>query len=514
MPARCSTNRNRALLVLALLTATGCPTAQVVGDATIETWLNKDSLAVPASYVTPNANGTQNGRVPVEYRALGPLQRVATLSVPHDEAGAPVDPATVLLPEHSSYVVIDYGPGHSFETRLRTGEMVAPPQGASFNTRPKGIASVAFDEGVVVGSELSGYTTPERPLSRVPSSKPLASAIFGEFFLTADLTAPITSTDEGATDSPWSLHASLKRRAGPSNWQEVWYFTTGGAERIGCAAIDPTGQVAFATRDGYLKIIGPEGTRDGRASGKVDRKIAHSPYFISAVDGSWILVEPRRPPAAVPQLTGLETFDELVARASAAQEERSLVYMLYVNPRGSTLQWKSGVVGVDSHGDDLWEVEVPFRVLSPPLAGGRGTVVVVGDGIAALDGSKVVWTRPSATPMRASAFADGVLAVTTGRDLWLIESDGRDRLHLRTRDEPITTAPAIASDGSVWVASREALYVARPKAAAPTPAAPASAAPVPAPSAAPAPPASAAPAAPASAAPVPAPSGAPAPPPP
>jgi hypothetical protein len=449
-----------------LLTLVGCPTTQAIGDATIEQWVKKDYASVPSSYVTPNANGTQNGRVAVAYRALGPLQRVATLTVPRDLTGAPVDPATVLLPEHTSYVVIDYGPGQSFETRLRTGEAVAPPQGASFNTRAKGVASVAFDEGVVVGAELSGFTTPERPLSRVPSSKPLASAIMGELFLTADLTAPITTAEEGVTESAWGLHASLKRRTGPSSWQELWYFTTGGPERIGCAAIDPTGQVAFATRDGYLKVIGPEGTRDGRASGKVDRKIAHAPYFVSAVDGNWVLVEPRRPPAEVPQLTGLETFAELVARATAAQEERNLVYMLYVNPRGSALQWKSGIVAVDSRGDDVWEVEVPFRVLSPALAGGRGTVVVVGEGVAALEGSKVLWSRPSAVPMQATAFSDGILAVTAGRDLWLIESDGRDRLHLRTRDEPITTAPAIAADGSVWVATREALYVARPKAGA------------------------------------------------
>jgi hypothetical protein len=64
--------------------------------------------------------------------------------------------------------------------------------------------------------------------------------------------------------------------------------------------------------------------------------------------------------------------------------------------------------------------------------------------------------------MFGTAFQDGALAVAVGPELRIVNRDGQIRQRYNTAEhEPITTPPAIASDGSVWVGSATALYVAR-----------------------------------------------------
>ena len=57
----------------------------------------------------------------------------------------------------------------------------------------------------------------------------------------------------------------------------------------------------------------------------------------------------------------------------------------------------------------------------------------------------------------ASSFDDGSLAVARGDRLRLMTPDGTVAQVLVT-DAPLVTAPAIAADGSVWVASNQAMY--------------------------------------------------------
>ncbi len=111
-------------------------------------------------------------------------------------------------------------------------------------------------------------------------------------------------------------------------------------------------------------------------------------------------------------------------------------------------------------GSLAWRVSLPF-LAGQPAIDGNGRVYVVGTGIAALDLSgHVLWSAASSVPMRATAFADGTLAVVRGSALQIVASDGGIRQQFLAAEE-LTTYPAIGSDGAVWVASAKTLYVAR-----------------------------------------------------
>jgi hypothetical protein len=72
----------------------------------------------------------------------------------------------------------------------------------------------------------------------------------------------------------------------------------------------------------------------------------------------------------------------------------------------------------------------------------------------------VTWSRASDSPLRVSSFEDGSLAVVAGKKLELLATDG-EVVQSFEAAEPLLTPPAIAADGSLWVASADALYVAR-----------------------------------------------------
>ena len=117
---------------------------------------------------------------------------------------------------------------------------------------------------------------------------------------------------------------------------------------------------------------------------------------------------------------------------------------------------------LDLQGKETWHAEVPFEILQPPIDGSDGRIYVMGMGAAAFQDGKLLFVTPSAVPMFGTAFQDGTLAVAVGQELRIVDRDGHVRQHFSTAEhEPITTPPAIGSDGSVWVASAKALYVAR-----------------------------------------------------
>ena len=103
---------------------------------------------------------------------------------------------------------------------------------------------------------------------------------------------------------------------------------------------------------------------------------------------------------------------------------------------------------------------VPIRALQPAIAGASGRVYVAGAGIVALDNGALTWRQDASEPVYASSFEDGSLALATGKHLDFVKPDGTvDQTF--TSEEPLVAPPAIAADGSVWVASATALYIAR-----------------------------------------------------
>jgi hypothetical protein len=107
-----------------------------------------------------------------------------------------------------------------------------------------------------------------------------------------------------------------------------------------------------------------------------------------------------------------------------------------------------------------YAVKVPFEVLQPAIAGGAERVYLAGRGLAAFDREKLAWTLPSESPVYASAFEDGSLAVAFGKRLDFVKPDGSVAQSFPV-EEPLVAPPAIAADGSVWAASETALYLVR-----------------------------------------------------
>ena len=76
-----------------------------------------------------------------------------------------------------------------------------------------------------------------------------------------------------------------------------------------------------------------------------------------------------------------------------------------------------------------------------------------------------MFVTPSAVPMFGTAFADGTMAIAAGPELRVVDRDGKILQRLATPEgENITTPPAIAADGSIWVGTATAVYVARAEA--------------------------------------------------
>jgi hypothetical protein len=118
--------------------------------------------------------------------------------------------------------------------------------------------------------------------------------------------------------------------------------------------------------------------------------------------------------------------------------------------------------GLDDAGKVVWKADVPFAAKQPAVDGGDGRTYVVGNGLAALRGGAVLWSARSDTPMSATAFADGSLAVCVGALLRILDAEGHVKAELPTPDrDAILTPPAIGPDGAVWVATRKSVLVAR-----------------------------------------------------
>jgi hypothetical protein len=107
-----------------------------------------------------------------------------------------------------------------------------------------------------------------------------------------------------------------------------------------------------------------------------------------------------------------------------------------------------------------FSVDVPFSAYQPAISGAPGRLYVAGRGLCAIDKGTLTWSHNYDENTYASSFDDGSLAVARSNRLELMTTDGNAVQTFETA-EPLVTAPAIAADGSVWVASNQAMYVAR-----------------------------------------------------
>ena len=123
--------------------------------------------------------------------------------------------------------------------------------------------------------------------------------------------------------------------------------------------------------------------------------------------------------------------------------------------------WKTHLHLVSLTGTVGAPLAVPFEVLQPPVDGGGGRIYLAGNGFAAVQDGKLLWSQAPTARTLVAAFAGGEVALTIGKELRIVERDGHIGQTFATAGEAITTPPAIAPDGSVWLATEKAIYAAR-----------------------------------------------------
>jgi hypothetical protein len=237
-----------------------------------------------------------------------------------------------------------------------------------------------------------------------------------------------------------------ERRVTSLHWEEI-------LDGAGCGAIAEDLRVAVAMQDRRFLVFDgtsdPQVTRTTRGVRLVDTTLAFVPYDISVVSSGYAL---------------LSVGHALDGPPFASELDRALaIYARRIEfPLNPPARWKTIVHHLGPDGRETWRHEIPFEVLQPPIDAGRGRIYLMGNGTAAIQDGKLLFATQYTTPMFGTAFEDGAMAISAGAELRIIGPDGRLQQTFTTAEhEPITTPPAIGSDGSVWVGTGKAVYVAR-----------------------------------------------------
>ncbi|MFO0614251.1 MAG: hypothetical protein U0414_16810 [Polyangiaceae bacterium] len=123
--------------------------------------------------------------------------------------------------------------------------------------------------------------------------------------------------------------------------------------------------------------------------------------------------------------------------------------------------WSTELELFSAEGESRSRASVDFAVRQPPIDGGDGRVYLAGDGFAAIEHRETSWEVRGGR-VRATAFVDGAVALATGPALEIRSPTGDVMTRLETPDgSPFITPPAIARDGSIWVATDRVVYAAR-----------------------------------------------------
>ncbi|MFN0252898.1 MAG: hypothetical protein ACKV2T_38850 [Kofleriaceae bacterium] len=186
----------------------------------------------------------------------------------------------------------------------------------------------------------------------------------------------------------------------------------------GAAAIADDGRVVVGMEDGLVRVYAAHGDAGDSMRGASSRElsIGEAVHAVSAIGMGAVVLSERA------TATGVRFIDDTV----------------------------------------VWSADVAFTAHQPAIDGGDGRVYIAGDGLAAIDRGAIAWSNPSVVPTRATAFADGTLAVCRGPGLQILARDGSIVQQLATSDgATIMTPPAIGPDGSIWFATPTHLCVTR-----------------------------------------------------
>ncbi|MFO0761951.1 MAG: hypothetical protein U0359_36260 [Byssovorax sp.] len=284
----------------------------------------------------------------------------------------------------------------------------------------------------------------------------VGDAVTSAVFLLTPMVVPVQiPLDGGAVARGWDQVGARMRIVSerfylPERYTSdlVWQEDLAGA---GCGAIAEDRRIAVAMRAGrFLVFDGNNATPDLKGVRLVDVPISFAAYDLSVVEGGFAALSVGAPmPESAPPFSPLG--------ASLAKEARRVEGL-----NAPPLRFHTVVHLLDPQGRVTAETEVPFEVFEPPIDGGGGRVYVFGHGVAAFDQGRLLYAQPSPLPMLATAFEDGSLALAIGHELRLLSRDGVVRQSFFTAaGETISAPPAIGADGSIWVGTERALYVAR-----------------------------------------------------
>lgn len=279
---------------------------------------------------------------------------------------------------------------------------------------PGGGDATAFRDSVTIAGQY--LTWAGEPLHRYTSS-PNAAIVRREEQRTHTMILeeiPMMGEHAPPVPSVFLHHQQLDPRGGPT--ESYWGMRLHGGWLAAAIGADDSPVVVMADRSLHVFSRDPDGTEQHLPAATRTRTLPFAPAQLSLV-----------PP-----------FIMLTEKTAAGTKLHAL--------RGD--------------GAEAWSVAVPWAVRQPPIDGGQGRVYLVGHGLATIDHGELTSLVPSELPLYATAFADGSLAVVAGKELRLLTRAGKLDGKLEAL-EPLLTPPAIAGDGSVWVASGEAVYIAR-----------------------------------------------------
>lgn len=374
------------------------------------------SAPLPASYEQVYASSLRNSRVAAMARRYAELTSFEMGGMPRPNAflvTVQTVPHFVLVPPNALHLAVDWG-GH-FDLRDGNGTF----RGSLYGKHPYFDIAVSDDHVFIYGNRIYWNGEGVAGPNLGPGYSPEGSILAMRYEEPERVIAMDISPDPRARSQWGVVVEQIRVRPDYAAGHEL--VALNGYEGRGVAAISGDLRTVLATwQDRTLRILAHERNADGNARVCMQRELPYVIRLLSIV-----------PPDIV---------------------------VITEDPSGtSTLR----CLAVD--GSERWATPMPFaHGKEPPIDMGGGRVGIVGNGVAAIEAGHIVWSGKSSAEVQATAFEDGTLAVSTGRDLRIVGRDGMIRQVLRVEEgETITTPPAIAHDGAVWVATAKALYVAR-----------------------------------------------------
>ncbi len=383
----------------------------------------------PRTFSCEHGDPGRRSRVDAEPRTYRAFER---LVLPPDEVERwPIRP-------HGPILAMALDPsGQRVLARLARQVIVLQPYGVRQHLSPESgdWAMLATDDGLVYGPSLHPWGG--EPAVRLASRALLADteartqltmAMDARRWICAVALAPTWDADSIGIES---------RRQQDGEFRTAWRARL---PDHGQAAIDDAGRVAVLTRAG-LHIYSADGADEqGRPACVIP--VPTTRYAVGAASPGWLVLSANDREPLVP----------------ADHSKRS-----GLRP-GQCLQqrWHTTVQAWRSDGTPAWQATVPFEVHQPPIERPDGTVVVVGRGLAAIADGAVRWHRAFESPAAATAFGDGRLALVEGSRLRVLDTQGQPQQTLDVpHAEPLITQPAVAPDGTVYVATPSRMYAVR-----------------------------------------------------